>query len=99
MRYRTRTLLILIAIAACVIAAVQGIRNFDGPFATVRVSQDAAFELADEAAISLTESALRQIEFDLVRPIPSYGSTNAMYVVGRNAADSDGAFPSEVQRS
>ena len=50
---------------------------------------DAAFELADEAAISLTESALRQIEFDPVRPIPSYGSTNAMYVVGRNAADSD----------
>ena len=89
MRYRTRTLLILIAIAACVIAAVQGIRNFDGPFATVRVSQDVAFELTDEAAISLTESALRQIEFDPVRPIPSYGSTNAMYVVGRNAADSD----------
>ena len=88
MRYRTRTLFILVAIVACVICLVQGLRNFDGPLATVRVSEDAALELTDEVAISLSESALREIDFDPVRPILSYGSPDNMYVVGRNAVDS-----------
>lgn len=89
MRYHTRTLLMLIAIVACVSFAVQGIRNLDGPIATVRVSQDPGLELTDDTAIALSQSALRDINFVPVRPIPSYGPPNKLHVVGRNAVDSD----------
>ena len=89
MRYHIRTLLILPAIVSCVILAVQGIRNFDGPVAIFKVSEGATIELTDYTAISLSESALRHIDFEPMRPIPSYGTPDNMYVVGRNAIDSD----------
>ena len=89
MQYRIRTLLILVTIVAFFVFVIQGIRNFDGLFATVLVSDELALELTDEVAISLSESALRNIDIEPIRPIPSYGPPEAMYSVGRNAGDSD----------
>lgn len=92
MQYRIRTLLvllILLTIVAFFVLVIQGIRNFDGPFATVLVSDDHALELTNELAISLSESALRNIDVEPIRPIPSYGPAEAMHSVGRNVGDSD----------
>lgn len=89
MQYRIRTLLIITAVVAALGIVFNAVRNFDGPYATVLVSDDKGLELTDDAVILLTESALKKISLQPDRPLPSYGPPESMYAVGRNAQDPD----------
>lgn len=89
MRYSLRTILLVIVAVACITWIAVSIRNVDGPVASVIVSSEQGIELTDEAVLDLCESALRKLDFEVIRPVPAFGDSKAPAFIGRNATNQD----------
>ena len=89
MRYSLRTILLVILAVACITWIVTSIRNIDWPLASVVVSSNQGIELTDEVALALCESALKQLDFEVIGPVPAFGDANAPAFVGRNSISQD----------
>jgi len=89
MRYSLRTILLVILAVACITWIVTSIRNVDGPLASVIVSSNQDIELTDEVVLELCESALKQLDLEVIRPVPAFGDANTPAFVGRNSINED----------
>ena len=74
---------------ACITWIVMSIRNVDGPLASVIVSSNQDVELTDDVVLELCESALKQLDFDVIGPVTAYGDANTPAFIGRNSTDRD----------
>ena len=89
MRYSLRTILFVIVAVACITWIVTSIRNFDDPVASVIVSSEQGIEFTDEVVLDLCESALRKLDFDVIRPVPEFGDSKTPAFIGRNSTNED----------
>lgn len=91
LRFRLRSLLFAMAALAAVLWVLRSIARLDDPLATIVVSADAQMVFTAAAAIELTKTALRQAEFEPVRPVLAYGddATDPESFVGRNVLRPD----------
>ena len=89
MRYSLRTILLVILAVACITWIVRSIRNVDGPLASVIVSSNEGIVLTDEVVLELCESALKQLDFEVIGPVAVFGDANTPAFVGRNLTNED----------
>ena len=74
---------------ACITWIVMSIRNVDGPLASVIVSSNQGIELTDDLVLELCESAFKQLEFEVIRPVPAFGDAKTPAFIGRNSTNQD----------
>lgn len=90
MRFRLRSLLLLVAAMSFVGCIAYGLAHFDDPLAVVTVSEDPKVAITPEVALELTAQALRQAGLEPLDPQPyQHGSHGLERFLGHNSLHPD----------